>query len=139
MATRNDIKLAFIRRSCERYGKETVEAMVQAAKRMKVKDRGDLLASIGFKVASRDNAQGGVEIIMADHGPFQDMGVGRGASLAVTNGKRRSRLTRRRPKKFYSPVAYGHLNSLIGMLQFGLVEEVVEEIKNELQNQNRTS
>lgn len=131
MATGRQIKLIWIERSLERYNRNVIEQMTREIKRLNVKEKGDLLQSLSAEV-SRNDAEGRAMIVMADYGPFQDMGVGRGAGLKITRGKRRSKLTNRRAKRFYSPVVYGNLNSLIGMLQFGLTEDVVDRIKSEL-------
>lgn len=131
MATGRQIKLKWIEESLERYNRNVIEQMTREIKHMNVKDSGELLQSLSSSV-TRNASEGNAMIIMGDHGPFQDMGVGRGAGLKITRGKRRSKLTKRRAKRFYSPVVYGNLNSLIGMLQFGLTEDVVDRIKSEL-------
>lgn len=124
------IKNEFVRRALNRYGARVLRAMRQEILRLDVKDRKALLNSIDYKVkASNASYQGLFQLIMADYGPFQDMGVGRGIGLKVTNGKRKRLLTQRRPRKFYSPIAYGNLNSLIGMLQFGLTDDVIDKLK----------
>lgn len=135
MANLQEIKNEYVRISLERYGNKVVDKMKIEMKRLKIGVEDDLLSSLSFKVsANGNNSHGLLNLVMKDYGPFQDMGVGRGAGLAITNGKRLSSLTKRRPKKFYSPIAYGYLNSLIGMIQFGLTQDVVASIKSELEN-----
>lgn len=128
MATRKDIEFEFIKQALAGYGKQVVPAMEQAIKKMKIEDELALLRSLDFKVKGTL-----FELYMKDYGPFQDMGVGRGYGLKVSNENRRAKLTRRKPRKFYSPVAYGYLNSLIGKLQYGLTEDVVDSIKAQLE------
>ena len=130
----DSVKFQFIQDALKQYGDDVRDAMMREINRLNVKDTEALLNSIYYKLVSADEyAQGEIHLIFREYGRFVDMGVGKGRSLKNTQINRRNKYVTRKAKKIYSPVAYGLLNKLIGTLQYGLTDEVINSIKSQIQ------
>lgn len=71
-------------------------------------------------------------------GRFVDMGAGRRASK-IESREGNARLLRgktRRPKKWYSRVFWGRINSLQGALGFKMMEDAIRAVKKPLEDDN---
>lgn len=121
----DQVKLSFIHKCVQSYVNEVVTAMDRSIRKNNVVATGALRNSLSNAV----NENVG-KLIFLEYGRFVDMGVGRGKSLADI-GKDKSKKLRKK-KRIYSPIAYGKLNGLISDLMFGLTEETIATIKNEL-------
>lgn len=126
------IKMTFVHRAVEKYAQDVVVAMERSIRKNNAIKTGALRDSLN--AAANDNVG---KLIFKEYGRFIDMGVGRGKGLGAVkaandklSGKQRKL---RKRKKIYSPIAYGKLNGLIGDLMYGLTEETIATIKNELQ------
>lgn len=135
-----DLKLAFVRKALEDYSRRVVEAMRRELVRRNIQVTGDLLKSLSYKVYQQ-SADGNTNIDFAEWGRMVDMGVGRGhplgglkATKEVLQAKAGKGGMIRTPKKFYSPIAYGNLNGLIGDIAYGFTEETIAQLKQELNN-----
>lgn len=136
-----DIKTEFVRRALNDYGVKVTHAMKREWMRLRKKNAAlqkdlsitDLFKSIKHHLlpAIRGLDRGGVTISFLQHGRFQDMGAGRRPQVNTSESVRRQ-YGARKPKKFYSPIAYGYLNSLIGRVAYGYSEETMNSIKSEL-------
>lgn len=130
-----NLKLGFIAECLRNYAQNVKQAMAREITRQKAIESGALLKSISYRIYQQ-NADGNTAISFAEWGRFLDMGVGKGNPLgspAKTLDIVEAR--RRKPKKIYSPIAYGHLNQLMGDLSHGFTEETIARLKSELQNQ----
>lgn len=123
-----DIKLSFIHRCVKQYVEDVVVAMDRTIRKNGVIQSGALQRSLSE--AADENVG---KLIFLEYGRFVDMGVGRGKRLAdvAADTSKLGKKARKR-KKIYSPIAYGKLNGLMGDLMYGLTEETIAQIKNEL-------
>jgi hypothetical protein len=127
------IKMTFIHRAVEKYASDVVQAMQRSITKNNAIKTGALRDSLSASV--NDNVG---KLMFKEYGRFIDMGVGRGKNLSQVKQKQ-DKLTKgtrklRKRKKIYSPIAYGKLNGLMGDIMYGLTEETIAAIKNELQN-----
>jgi hypothetical protein len=127
------VKMTFIHRAVEKYAHDVVTAMQRSIVKNNAIKTGALRDSLS--AAANDNVG---KLMFKEYGRFIDMGVGRGKNLSQVKEKqdklsKGSRKLRKR-KKIYSPIAYGKLNGLMGDIMYGLTEETIAAIKNELQN-----
>lgn len=135
-----DIKLTFIEQSVKAYAHSVVIAMAQTIRKKKVIDTTALINSLTYTSTGTDKGAIG-KLLFKEYGRFIDMGVSKGHRLgqgakALDNAIKSTQ--QRKPKKIYSPIAYGKLNGLIGDLMYGLTEQTIESIKNQLQNASTT-
>jgi len=129
----DNVKLQFIQNALTQYGEDVMANMVKEINRLDAKDTEALLKSITYKVVPANQfAQGEVKIIFKEYGRMVDMGVGRGRSLKNTQTNRRNKYVTRKAKKIYAPVAFGLINKLIGSLQYGLTNDIINNIKSQL-------
>ncbi len=135
----NDLKLTFVRQSLENYMSEVVEAMRREIIRRGIRVTDELLLSLAYNV-SQTEAHGTAALSFAEWGRFIDMGVGRGHPLGGISATRdalnskRDKGGIRKPKKFYSKIAYGKLNGLMADLMYGFTDEVKDQITQQLAN-----
>lgn len=127
------IKMTFIHRAVEKYANDVVQAMHRSITKNNAIKTGALRDSLS--ASANDNVG---KLMFKEYGRFIDMGVGRGKNLSQVKQKQ-DKLTKgtrklRKRKKIYSPIAYGKLNGLMGDIMYGLTEETIAAIKNELQN-----
>lgn len=136
MVTHEEIKLKFIETALQDYGMEVKKAMDKAIHHKRAIDTKALVNSLAY--ATDSTPSGGIaKIIFEKRGRFLDMGVGRGKKLGLgLKGidKALEGRKQRKPRKIYSPIAYGKLNGLIGDLMYGLTEETIHTIKTQLEN-----
>jgi hypothetical protein len=126
------IKLAFVERSLDNYLKKVSAEMVGAIDKLDAKVTEDLRKSISGKTVKGGAQSDGVaNLFFNEYGRMVDMGAGRSVKRTgkLSAKQKREANKLRKPKKFYSPIAYGNLNPLINELQYGLTDEVVAAIK----------
>lgn len=131
-----EAKLAFVGAALRQYGQEVIQEMQRRIVSTKSVDTSTLLRSLRFR-AFQQSADGNLHLNFAQWGRFLDMGVRRGHPLSGVAGT--DRALRRKmagPRKIYSPVAYGKLNWLMGELSYGFTEEVINNIKTQLNASN---
>lgn len=112
-------------------------------------DTGEGLQSVrGEEKPAGEGAQG--KLIFNEYLRFIDMGVGRAhplggltstrtalkAAKQKQSGLRYTKDKARKPKKIYASVIYGNLGYLANKLRFGYTEEVQQQLKQELENNN---
>ena len=126
--------------------REVIMEMQSRMMRMKTIDTGALKGSPSSRV-SEIGAGGEAVLLFKEYGRYLDMGVNKynplggvkqiGVALQNASDKNKGM----KPRKIYSPVAYGKLNGLMGDLLYGYTEETIQALKNELENgkQNITS
>jgi len=123
------IKQEFISRSLENYGDKVRNAMMKSIDKKKAINTSSLRNSIYHKIYNTGNGAASIKISFLEYGRFIDMGVGgKGGNLSALKAK----VIKRKPKKIYSPIAYGLLTPLINELQYGYSKQVIETIKNDL-------
>lgn len=142
-----DLKQTFVLKSVQQYFDNVEAAMHLFIARSKMTDTGALKQSIKSHTSLSGGGVSG-KLQFHEYGRFQDMGVGRGhplgglkstrISLQASNtvGEAMIRDRTRKPKKFYSPIAYGNLGWLMGKLLHGYSDEVIEMLKREMTNGN---
>lgn len=131
----NEVKLKFIQDALNQYGEDVRRAMMREIDRLDAKETEALLKSISYKVTSANEySQGEIQITFRGYGRFVDMGVGKGRPLKGSQVSNRNKYAKRKSKKIYSPIAYGFLNKLISMLQYGLTDDVINNIKSQIQS-----
>lgn len=134
-----DLKLAFVQRCLDDYMRRVVEAMRREIVKRNVIDTGELLKSLSYAVYQKAVGDGSAGLSFAEWGRMIDMGVGRGHPLGGLKATREALgedSKGRKPRKFYSPIAYGKLNGLMGDLLYGYTEETKAIIKKELDAAN---
>jgi hypothetical protein len=133
-----DLKIAFAQRAMAEYMKDVIEAMRREIIKRKVRHSDELLNSLAYNVYQQDAAAAGT-LSFAEWGRFVDMGVGKGHPLGGIQATKDILTAKkgnlRKPKKIYSPIAYGKLNGLIGDLMYGFTETTKALIKQELDAQ----
>lgn len=144
-----DVKQRYIEQALAEY-LHSVERVMDVVLSKSATDTGDLKNSISSQVSKLTTAGGTAELKFKDYGRFIDMGVGKGHPIGAaaknrdmvvlaTNGKIRNAKAVRKPVKFYSKIVYGKLNGLMQDLLYGLTEETIEKLKNELQHGNNNA
>lgn len=142
----DQIKTTFIQRAVARYCDDVIRRMSKVIDGKKIIDTSELKHSLSSSVNSNSAGATG-KLIFNEYGRFVDMGVGRSHPLGgsiralqdtiiASNGAKRSlgRKEARKPRKFYSPIAYGKLNGLIGDIAYGFTDEAANAIKRELES-----
>lgn len=133
-----DIKLLFVAEALNEYMKNVTDAMRESIRFYKARDTDALLRSLSYKVYQQ-NAQGNANLNFAEWGRFLDMGARRGHPLGGAKAtskilnKNGKKVIPNKPRKLYSPIAYGQLNGLIGQLAYGFTEETINRLKQNLQ------
>lgn len=134
-----DLKIAFVHKVLADYMQEVIVAMRRQIIRRDVRVTDELLNSLAYKVYQQA-AQGNANLNFAEWGRMIDMGVGRAHPLsgltatAEAIAEKSDKHTGRKPKKIYSPIAYGKLNGLIGDLLYGFTEETMAVLKQNIDN-----
>lgn len=137
------IKQTFILRSLIEYNERVSSQMKMAAARLKIGVTGEGIASIAHKAAAQGNGAAG-ELSFKEYLRMVDMGTGRGNPLGGLRTMRvalQSNSTegdvfikkKRKPKKFYSKIAYGNLTWLQNKLLYGYTQETIAMLKQEMQ------
>lgn len=141
MAERSAHKEAFIKSELEWYNDYVLENLRKALAQKRIGVSDELLGSLMGKVrAAGDNSEGEFDLSFLRRGRFVDMGAGRGYNKGLRKGdshkERIYRMTartrpemNRKPKKWYSKVAYGTLDRLIMRLVSNYEEEVINSVK----------
>ncbi len=121
----------------ERWIDRTIEIHHEELTKLGVGDTEDLRRSVQkhFRRMGDGYLEGGMTFLK--RGRFVDMGSGRGYSHGRRTGGNSFDMDEprtgkiRKPKKWYSKVFYGRLNDLQGALGFKLMEEAVDQAKEE--------
>ena len=127
------------------YLREVKETMPEAGKNAGMDPNGKGLQSVRYAVSESGDGVVG-QIYFHEYLRHVDMGVGRGrplGSLTTITARPRSAKAGRvfvkdrtyKPKKIYARIAYGKLNWLEGRLMYGLIDEVVAELKSQIEGQ----
>lgn len=138
-----DLKLAFQHKALVNYFRDVILAMQKRMARLKTKDSGDLINSLDYTTTdAQADTTGGLKFL--EYGRMLDMGVGRGhplGGIAATAGliAEQSDKKARKPRKIYSPVAYGKLNGLMEELSYGYTEEAKAALIKELEQNGNTT
>jgi hypothetical protein len=131
------IQLAFVRQALDQYNRRVSEELAKSIDRLDAKVTGERRLSILTRTKEANASfEGQSHVLFHEYGRMVDMDAGRNVSR---KGKKTAREKRelnkmRRPKKFYSPTAYGLLNPLINELQYGLTEEVIANIQQQFEH-----
>lgn len=142
----SSIKLTFIQRAVQRYADDVISAMERKMQRMKVIDTSALRESLDSNVGVDGSGNAVGKLLFLQYGRYIDMGVGRGNPVGgdvqnlqnrilASEGKDRFKnKSGRKPRKIYSPIAYGKLNGLIEDISYGFTQETINSIKKELES-----
>jgi hypothetical protein len=143
------LKLSFINKALVEFNERTIAQMRADAARQKISVTGDGLKSLAYKVYEQTSG-GSSTLSFHEYLRMVDMGAGRGhplgglrstlVSLQSQNkvGFAQVKDNVRKPKKFYSKKAYGNLSGLYNRLLYGYTEEVIAQLKQELNNEQKT-
>lgn len=135
-----DLKQTFVLQCVQEYFGDVEDGMALALIRTKSNKTKSLSNSISSRSYISGKGAAG-SLIFKDYGRFVDMGVGRahplgGLKATTLNLQSRSgggaalvKDKTRRPKKFYSKVAYGNLNYLINKILYGFSEDAVRSFQ----------
>ena len=141
MAENTAHKQAFIKKELEWYEQYLLEGLRKSLHQKGIGITEELFNSLYGKVSgANDNSEGQFDLSFLTKGRFVDMGAGRGYKKGVkgleSNRDKIYRLTarkqavqKRRPKKWYSKVAYGTLDRLIMRLVSNYEEEIINSVK----------
>lgn len=141
MEERNLHKEEFIRKELEWYEEYLIENLRKSLNAKGIGITEELLHSLAGKVkAAGDNSQGEFDLNFLTKGRFVDMGAGRGYNKGVKKGEsnrdriyrltaRKLPVNKRKPKKWYSKVAYGTLDRLIMRLVSNYEEQIIQSVK----------
>jgi hypothetical protein len=142
MPASQEVQLHFVHKCVRQYVDDVVAAMDRSIRKRKIIDTDALRASLANTAESTPNGAIG-KLIFNEYGRYVDMGVGRGrrlgggidalqeAIISTAGADRKKRGVK--PRKFYSPIAYGKLNGLIEDIAYGLTDETIAVIKAELE------
>ncbi len=139
----SDLKTTFIQKSLAQYMERVTDAMRITARRMKIGVTDEGLKSISYQ-SLQQGSGGTARLTFKEYLRMVDMGAGRAHPLGglatmktnlITSKAQGLIITKdrvRKPKKFYSKVAYGNLTWLQNQLLFGYTEETIASLKNEM-------
>lgn len=119
------IKKEFVRQVLEDYGKDVTDTQLRAMNKYLQFKSGNIVRANSYKVQSSDNSDGSVVFTHAIYQRFLDMKV-----ITTKLGKRK----RKRPYPIHNRIIWGKLNRVYDRLMFGLTENTIAEIKNNLEN-----
>lgn len=105
------------------WNRRTLRLLRYEMGRKKVGDTGELNRNISESTRSVGNLVI-AETSMLVRGRFVDAGYGKGQGRGHA-----ATLSKRQPKKWYSPTFYGRLNDLQGVLGYNLMEQTLTAIK----------
>lgn len=98
--------------------------------RMRIRVDDALLNSLATQVAANE-----LKLLFADQGRFRDMGAGRAYHKGKYTGNRKNvaLLKGRKPKKWYSPMAYGAVyGTLVNNLSNKYVQTITDGLRSEI-------
>ena len=138
-----DLKMTFIQKCLTQYMEEVIDTMRVVMKRRGVEVTGDAYNSLAHK-ERQAGAGASADLIFKEYLRMVDMGVGRGYKLGGLKAMRVALAAQRKegnvlvkksrkPKKIYSPIAYGKLTWLQNRLLYGYTEETIAMLKKELE------
>ncbi len=147
MPTKENIEFAFIQDTLNKFGYEVKNLMVQEINSKDLISKGTkdahLKDSIYFEVKEAGSSGGQLLIFFPTYGRIIEIGYfkkslntqtfSRKTNTALWTSKQNRKLLRRKKDtRWYSKTVYGKLNHLLGMLMWGLNEEISNQIKSEL-------
>jgi hypothetical protein len=130
------IKQVFISRILEKYGARMENSIREGIVANRYHGEGEMAQSIDHIVQGNDELLSGIlGIAMVMHGRWQDINASHKYKLRTenpdTNRKRYNPPVKR--EGFYTRNVYGHLNGIIYSILYGLTDEVIADIKHELE------
>lgn len=143
----DQIKLTFLQQCLRKYNESVIETMRIAAKRAGVGVTGEGLQSLAYRAIQQDGSALS-QLSFKEYLRMVDMGAGRAHPLGGLRsttvalhsrnyvGRVQVRDRIRKPKKFYSKIAYGKLTWLENMLLHGYTEETINAIRSQLMGGN---
>lgn len=138
------VKQTFILRAVNEYFQRTSSQMADAARKLKIGVTDEGIKSITYEAAIQGTGVTG-SLSFKEYLRMVDMGAGKShpigglkavsVALQTKNnvGIKLVKDKTRKPKKFYSKTAYGNLSYMIGKISSGYSEEVINQIKTELE------
>lgn len=132
----SSVKQLFITRVLEKYGARMENSIREGIVANRYQGEGDMAGSIDHLVQGNDELLSGIlGIAMVMHGRYQDIMASHKYKLKTenpdSNRKRYNPPVKR--EGFYTRNVYGHLNGIIYSILYGLTDEVIADIKNELE------
>lgn len=141
---KGDLKQTFMMVTAKEYMEDLIATMKLLGKKMNIGVTNEALDGLSYEVTQ---TSGGVlaQLSFKEYLRFIDMGVGRGHPLGGLKSTKQTLLSSnkvgmvqikdktRKPRKLYSKPAYGKLNWLENRLLYGLTEETIATLKNEMQ------
>lgn len=129
-----DIKLAFMQKTLLNYFPDVIKAMGQAIEQKNAIDTNKLRESLRYTVQQLGNSSVQGSLSFDEVGRFLDMGVNKNNPLGGVKeiGNTLKARSGMKPRKIYASIAYGKLNGLMGELLFGLSDETIQTLKQEL-------
>lgn len=128
-------KLLFIQNTLYEWGQKLIDELKQRLKELDIQATGDLLKSLSYQVfQASEYSQGEIHISFAEWGRMVDMGAGRAPKIESVENNLQHFNQNRKPQKFYSKTAYGLLNLLISNISHGFQDEIIDKLKNSLQD-----
>lgn len=130
------VKQVFITRVLEKYGTQMEDAIRQGIAENQYHGGGNMQQSVDHIVQGNDGFLSGIlQLAMVMHGRFQDINATHKYKLKSenpdTNRKRYNPPVAR--EGFYTINVMGHLNGIVYSLLYGLTDEVISGIRNELE------
>jgi hypothetical protein len=127
----------------QEWAGRTDKAMLSEYSRLGIGYANKLEPSIKSQVLQGEAGRINIETSFLIYGRFVDMGAGPGQARLATarktaklenaannraraRGKPQDGPQGRKPKKFYSPIFYGRLNALMGVVSGSMVEQAIE-------------
>lgn len=141
---KGDLKQTFMMVTAKEYMEDLIATMKLLGKKMNIGVTNEALDGLSYEVTQ---TSGGVlaQLSFKEYLRFIDMGVGRGHPLGGLKSTKQTLLSSnkvgmvqikdktRKARKLYSKPAYGKLNWLENRLLYGLTEETIATLKNEMQ------
>lgn len=139
----DSLQLSFVRQCLVDYNESVIETMKIAAKRLNIGVTGEGLQSLAYQ-ALQEGGGAVSKLSFKEYLRMVDMGAGRkhplGGLTEVTvalktlshRGTKQVKDGVRKPKKFYSKIAYGKLTWLENKLLHGYTEETINQLKQQL-------
>lgn len=135
MAYSKAIRDRFVERTLEKYGSRMVESIKEGIAENRYDGTGELLQSVSKQTNVNDEYLTGImSLAMAIHGRYQDINATHKYKLKTENPNKNRSHYKPKVKRdgFYTRNVMGNLNGIIYSLLYGLTDEVVKGIKEEL-------
>ena len=135
-------KLDFIYQELSEWAQVVDSRLRQQFAKRNIGVTDELIRSLHYEVfQSSAGNDGEFRLSFLEYGRMLDMGVGRTGSQSISSNRNKYLKSGahkiRKPKKWYSPTAYGSLNRLIGTLVNGYVEATMGSIKTNISGEHQ--